>query len=299
MNADPVGGAPPEFDVLESAGTDVTAPDPDPGDDVRERFAAIGADVALGRLGDLAVWWAQVRSDPAAASPARVVAVGTAPAAPLPAGVGRRGLELPGTLDPVAAPDRAAAIDAAVTWGFALADELADAGVDCVLLAVPVGRDGRALAGYLMGLDPVETNGWPVGPDPDDDTWMDDVEATRDAHWQLRGLRGQPVAMLRAVGDTRLAAATAVLVRSAARRTPVILDGPGAAAAGLLAARCARTAPQWWVAAEASHAPLHQRTLTALGVRPLLRLELTVEDGTAAAAALALLGVAATLLPRA
>lgn len=273
-------------DPLEEVAPRVALPDPVAADPVRERFAADGTAEALGRLADLAVWWAQVRADAAAPPPARVAAVGAAAATPLPDDVARHRLDPPD--DP----------DAAVAWGFALADTLADGGTDLALLVTDIGLAGRALAGYLMGLDPVETNGWQPGPDLDDDRWMREVQQVRDLQWALRGLRGRPVAMLRALGEPRAAAAAAFLLGCATRRTPVVLDGPGAAAVALLAMRCSRPAPQWWLAAEAGDAPLHERTLTALGLTPLSRLGLRVEDGTAAAAALALTGLATRLLTR-
>ncbi len=285
MSLDPVPpAAPPAQDVLEALGRAVTAPGHEAADDVRERFAARTA-YDLGRLAALAVWWAEVRDDATAPPPVRAVVIGADERVPLPDAATRRALHPPDD------------VEAAVGWGRDLADSLADSGTDVAFLATAGGLTGRALAGYLMGLDPVETNGWPAGPERDD-AWMGEVESVRDALWRLRGLRGQPMAMLRVLGDARVAASTAFLVRSAARRTPVVLDGPGAAAAALLAARCNRTGQQWWQAAELGGVPLHERTLNALGLTPLTRLDLHVEDGTASAAALALLGLAAGLLRR-
>jgi NaMN:DMB phosphoribosyltransferase len=282
--ADP--SAPPEDDVLEALGRAGAPPGQEAADDVRERFAARTAH-ELGRLAALAVWWAEVRDDAAAPPPARAVFLGADDSVPVPSGGTTRR-----ALDP---PDD---VDAAVAWGRDLADALADAGTDVAFLVTPGGVTGRALAGYLMGLDPVETNGWPIGPQPDDDRWMAEVEVVRDTLWRLRGLRGRPVAMLRVLGDARVAASAAFLVQSAARRTPVVLDGPGAAVAALLAARCNRVGQQWWQAAEQGDVPLHQRTLRSLGLVPLTRLDLHVEDGTASAVAFALVGVAAGLLAR-
>ncbi|WP_088287298.1 nicotinate-nucleotide--dimethylbenzimidazole phosphoribosyltransferase [Kineosporia sp. A_224] len=290
MSAAPLDFDDTDDDPLEAIGTEVVAPAIEPGDEVRERFAASGADEALGRLAALAVWWAEVRGDARAGAPARVVALGAGDDAPLPPTVTRR------ALDP--APDGVpTAVDAAVARGTALADELADAGTDLVLLPLELGIAGRALTGYLMGLDPVETNGWQT-TDLDDERWMDEVALVRDTQWALRGLRGRPIAMVRVLADPRLAAATAFLLRSAVRRTPVVLDGPGAVTTALLAARCSRLASRWWLPAEVGDAPLHERSLGSLNLTAVTRLGLRVEDGTASAGALGLLGIAATLLAR-
>lgn len=292
MSAAPLDFDTTEDDPLEAIGDEVGPPDVEAADAVRERFEAAGTTAALGVLADLAVWWAQSRGDDRAAPPARVVALGAAPLAPLPDDVTRHDLE------PAPSAAVPSAVDAAVEQGAALADRLADAGTDLVLLSLPLGVPGRALTGYLMGLDPVETNGWPAGEPFDDETWMSEVEQVRDVQWTLRGLRGRPIAMVRTLGDPRVAAATAFLLRSAVRRTPVLLDGPGACAVALLAARCARVGSRWWLAAEVGDAPLHQRCLDSLNVRAVSRLRLRTEDGTAGAAALAHLRIAAGLLAR-
>src|SRR5207248_2467109 len=127
---------------------------------------------------------------------------------------------------------------AALAWGLATADALADEGVDLVLVAVDDTAGRRVLAAELLGEDAVDALGWPVpvGDPPaiDDAQWMDDVVALRDGLRSVRGLAGDPRALLDALGSARLAAASGLLLGAVARRTPAVLDGPGAAAAGLL-----------------------------------------------------------------
>lgn len=298
MSAAPLDFDTTEDDPLEALGTEVGPPDVEAADAARERFEADGTKAALGVLADLAVWWAQSRGDHRAAPPAHVVALGAGPLAPLPDDVTRHDLDPASVPSVPSVPSAPSATDAAVGQGVALADRLADAGTDLVLLSLPLGIRGRALTGYLMGLDPVETNGWQAGDPFDDEAWMSEVEQVRELQWTLRGLRGRPIAMVRTLDDPRIAAATAFLLRSAVRRTPVLLDGPGACAVALLASRCARVGSRWWLAAEVGDEPLHQRCLDSLGVRAVSRLRLRTEDGTAGAAALAHLRIAAGLLAR-
>jgi nicotinate-nucleotide--dimethylbenzimidazole phosphoribosyltransferase len=118
----------------------------------------------------------------------------------------------------------------------------------------------------------------------------------RDGLRRTRGLRGQPTALLQALGSPRTAAATALIVQATARRTPVLLDGAGATAAALLARRSSRAANTWWQVAQRFDDPLHPRMLTSLDLDPLTDLGVRVEDGTAAVLGLAVLDVAASLL---
>ena len=145
-------------------------------------------------------------------------------------------------------------------------------------------------------MDAVEANGWPHDRGFTDERWMDDVAALRDRLRRVRGLRSEPAALLDAVGSPAVAAAAALLVAATARRTPVLLDGPGAAAVALLVFRTNYAAPRWWQAAHRGDDRLHERTLGSVGLEPLARLDIRVCDGTAGLIGLALLDTAVALL---
>jgi nicotinate-nucleotide--dimethylbenzimidazole phosphoribosyltransferase len=83
-----------------------------------------------------------------------------------------------------------------------------------------------------------------------------------------------------------------VLLAAAARRTPVVLDGPATAAAALVAARLSFRAPDWWLAGTLSPDPAHQIALTRLSLEPVLDLGLRGEDGTGALLAVPVLRAA-------
>ena len=278
----------PEFtpDALDELGSAVTDPDTLSEDAAR---AAIGYDriAELGRLGELALWWASVRSDPSAGAPSRVLhAGGTSAATALRPAL--LAVDLP----------RQGSVDDAIGWGVAAADDAADRGVDLVAVSLDDPGSTRALTAELMGLDPVEASGWPADRDLSDDDWMAAVADLRDRLRLTRGLRGRPTDLLRALGSPATAAASGLIVQATARRTPVLLDGPGATAAALLARRTAYPAASWWQAAHLGEDPLQQRMLGSLGLTPMLQLRLAAEDGVAVVAALALLDVAAGLLRR-
>ena len=71
-----------------------------------------------------------------------------------------------------------------------------------------------------------------------------------------------------------LAALTGFLLRAAARRTPVLLDGVSAAAAALLAREVTPNVVRWWQAGAGSTRPAHALALEEFGGVPMLDLRL-------------------------
>jgi len=261
--------------------------DPDDPDDLDGDSDGAGPRPGLGRLLDLALWWAAVRGDDRAGPPASVVQLGAERAVPVGRAAG-----MPRLLD-LAPPPTAAD---ALRWGVDLADRLADEAVELVLVGCPDPLPATVLTAELMGLDAVEACGWPLARGMSDAAWMDEVDVVREGLRRTRGLRGTTPQLLVALGSPATAACTAFLLRSAARRTPVILDGRGAAAAAMTARRSARPAGQWWQAATGSSHPLGARMLDSLELEPLTDLGIEGSDGLAGVTALAVLDVAASVL---
>ncbi|HEY6796967.1 MAG TPA: nicotinate-nucleotide--dimethylbenzimidazole phosphoribosyltransferase [Kineosporiaceae bacterium] len=281
------GTAALQTDVLDAMGAGTGEPDTLAADDARAALDVVsGPDglAAFGRFGELAVWWAGVRGDARTAPPGQVLLVGAAPGV-----AGRR----PGA----AVVDLPSGdVDEALEWGRATADDAADRGVELIVVSVADVTATRAVAAELLGLDAVEASGWPLDRGLSDEEWMDEVVGLRDRLRRLHGLRGRPGDLLRVLGAPQLAAAAALLVQAAVRRTPALLDGAGAAAAALLARRTSYVMNEWWQAAQQTDLPMHERTLGSLGLTAVVQLGISVEDGTAALAALAVLDQAAMLL---
>jgi NaMN:DMB phosphoribosyltransferase len=183
----------------------------------------------------------------------------------------------------------------------ATADAVVAEGADLLLVAVEEPHARRVLAAELLGTDAVDALGWPVPVDDvlDDAQWMSDVVALRDGLRAVKGLAGDPAALLDALGSARLAAATGLLLGAVARRTPAVLDGPGAATTGLLVRSLAWEAPDWWQVAPPAAEPLQDRVLGVLRMTPLPGPVVAVEDGTAALLGAELVAAAAALLPAA
>jgi len=240
-----------------------------------------GAD-GFGRLADLACWWASVHGG--GEGPRAVVLVGATVEVAT-----RR----PGTRRTPLGAGRS--VDEAVEAGVRIADEAAGRGADLVVLSLDAPAAARAVTAAQLGLDPVEASGWPAARGLDDADWMDEVADLRDRLRPLRAARDRPADLLRALGHRATASAAALLVQCAVRGTPVLLDGPGAAAAALVARSAGYTTSGWWQAAHLSPDPIHERALDALGLEPLARLGITVEDGTAGLVGLAVLEQATAL----
>ena len=182
----------------------------------------------------------------------------------------------------------------ALDWGVATADDAVDDGTDLVLLSIPVAEDEVAwqvAAGQVLGLDAVEAAGWPV-PGQTDHEWIGRVKRIRDGLKVVRGNRKEPYRLLHLLEHRELLAGTGLLLQTAARRTPAILDGPVAITCALLAARLAPASRSWWLAADAGRAPLTRRVLEELRLTAVTDLGLDEGDGTGARFALQLLETA-------
>jgi nicotinate-nucleotide--dimethylbenzimidazole phosphoribosyltransferase len=114
-----------------------------------------------------------------------------------------------------------------------------------------------------------------------------DVVARRDA---------DPVALLAAVGGLEHAAIVGYVVGAAALRVPVILDGVIAGAAALAVRAIAPLALEACFAGHRSAEPGHAVALDALGLRPLVDLDLRLGEGTGAVLALPVVRAAAAAL---
>jgi len=275
----------PELD-LASFVEAITRPD----DEAR----AAAATTAGGRLGELAQWLAAVQGHAPASDPRRVrlLHVGAAQ-------VGARAAALAAMLGvEVVATDRRTAegAPAAVGDGARLADAAVDAGVDLLLLAVPapdVAVPAAALVGLLTRADASEV----TATGQADADWVVAAGATRDAMRRARPHLADHAALLGAVGSADLSVAVGILLQAAARRTPVLLDGPASAAAALVAARIAFRAPGWWLAGTRSPDPAHALALERLSLDPLVDLGLRGDDGTGALLAVPLLRAAVLPTP--
>ena len=176
-----------------------------------------------------------------------------------------------------------AEVVAALLCGWQAVDRSAD-----VLVTGEMGigntTPAAALAAALYGGDPA---GW-VGRG----TGVDDAGLARKAEAVARGLArhagvlGDPLQVLRCLGGRELAAMAGAMARARVERVPVVLDGFICTAAAAVLERAVPGALDHAVAGHVSAEGGHARLLAALGKEPLLNLGLRLGEGSGAALAL-------------
>jgi nicotinate-nucleotide--dimethylbenzimidazole phosphoribosyltransferase len=102
--------------------------------------------------------------------------------------------------------------------------------------------------------------------------------------------------VLAEVGGAELAGLVGVVLATAERGRPVVLDGFISTAAALVAARLAPAVTGYLFASHRSTEPGHALQLEALGLDPILDLGLRLGEGSGAALALPMLDAAGALL---
>jgi nicotinate-nucleotide--dimethylbenzimidazole phosphoribosyltransferase len=259
---------------LTDLGEDVDWPDHEVATEVRERLAGRRD---LGTLAELAEWAAAARPDALADGFTRVraIVVGAAP--------GTAAVELATS---VAAgvqslADPSGDIPAAVRAGAAAADAAVDAGADLLVAALPAtGIASSTAIAVLTDTEPVKVLARGARA-TDPESWMARAVAVRDLRRRCQPVRNTQMELLQVLGDAPLAAASALVLRAAARRTPVVLDGGGAVAAALVAYEVQPRAVRWWVPADAGSDPATAIAVSRLGQRAVLDLGTDLGDATA------------------
>ncbi|MFB4307070.1 nicotinate-nucleotide--dimethylbenzimidazole phosphoribosyltransferase [Actinomadura sp. GTD37] len=207
----------------------------------------------------------------------------------------------PGTADMTAGPAMTAdEARRAVGTGIEVARELAAQGARCLItgdMGIANTTASAALIAAFTGLPPEDVTGRGTGID--DATHAHKVEVVRAAlarHGLAAGHGRPPMEVLAAVGGLEHAAIAGFVLGAAALRVPVVLDGVIAGAAALVAAALCPDALGGCVAGHRSAEPGHAAAVRALGLRPLVDLELRLGEGTGALLALPLVQGAVRVL---
>src|SRR4051794_20241398 len=202
------------------------------------------------------------------------------------------------TVGPAMTPDEATQ---ALEVGIGVAERLVDEGADCLLtgdMGIANTTASAALIAAFTDVDAGEVTGRGTGVD--DATLQRKIDAVR-AGLEVNGVTTvlaaqDPVRVLAAVGGLEHAALAGFVLGAAARRVPVILGGGIAGAAALVAQALAPAALDACIAGHRSAEPGHGHALRALGLRPLIELDLRLGEGTGAVLALPLVQAAAVAL---
>ncbi|SDT64822.1 bifunctional adenosylcobinamide kinase/adenosylcobinamide-phosphate guanylyltransferase [Actinoplanes derwentensis] len=192
------------------------------------------------------------------------------------------------------------AVETALRDGWKLADAAVDAGRDVILLAA-IGTGAEAAATAVLaattGAEPVATLPRVLVPGGrfDDAAWMVRCAAIRDALHRIRQEPRGATDILRQIGGLDVAVATGLLLGAAARRVPVLVDGPLGIAAGLVARDLASQTRHWCLLPESGTLALVKQGADVLGLTPVLQTGLDLGEGANALSVLPLLRTAISL----
>jgi nicotinate-nucleotide--dimethylbenzimidazole phosphoribosyltransferase len=185
--------------------------------------------------------------------------------------------------------------DAALAAGRSLVDELAESGVDCLVVGeIGIGNtaSAAALTCLLTGADPERIVGRGTGLDA---AGVDRKRAVVAAALARHGGRAEPLTALRSVAGPELTALAGAILAAAGHRLPVILDGFASSAAALAAVGIEPSAGEGLFAGHRSAEPGHVLVLAELGLEPLIDLRLRLGEASGAALALPLIEAAGAL----
>jgi nicotinate-nucleotide--dimethylbenzimidazole phosphoribosyltransferase len=184
-----------------------------------------------------------------------------------------------------------------VETGIRLAQELVAAGVTLLgtgEMGIANTTAASALTAALTGA-PVETvTGRGTGVD--DAGLQRKVDTIRRALALNQPDRADALDGLAKLGGFEIGGLAGVILGGAARRIPIVVDGFIAGVAALVAVRLAPAAADYMIASHQSVEVGHRIVLEALGLRPLLDLDLRLGEGTGAALAMSLVDAALHVL---
>ncbi|WP_040283111.1 nicotinate-nucleotide--dimethylbenzimidazole phosphoribosyltransferase [Tessaracoccus massiliensis] len=186
---------------------------------------------------------------------------------------------------------------AALEVGIATANEAVDGGADCLLtgeMGIGNTTPASALIAVLTGASIDAVTGRGAGAD---DAMLAHKVAVIEQAIALHGVdRSDPLGLLAAVGGLEHAALAGFILGGAARGVPVIVDGVIAASAALVAVALAPNAAGYLISGHAGMEPGITEAVSALGLRPLLDLDLRLGEGSGAAMALPIVQAGARVL---
>ena len=183
--------------------------------------------------------------------------------------------------------------DAAIAVGFAVADELIDAGADCLVggeMGIGNTTAAAAVISAVCAADPRALVGPGAGLAPDRIDHKRELVARGVARLEPNAEARHVVAQ---VGGLEIAALAGFYVAAASRRIPVIVDGVIALAAACVAVEIAPAVRARLIAGHRSTEPAGDIALIHLDLQPLIDLELHLGEGTGACLAVPLVQAAA------
>lgn len=206
------------------------------------------------------------------------------------AGLVRRKV-LPGTANIAVGPamSRADAVRA-IEVGMDLAAEAADAGITLLgtgEMGIGNTTPSSALFAAYLGFRPEAVIGRGTGVD--EMGLVRKRDAVERALAANRAQLGDALGTLAALGGLEIAGICGLVLGAAARRVPVVIDGFISCAGALAAMRICPAAGEYLFFAHLSQERGHRVVVDALGVRPIVDLDMRLGEGTGAAVAMGII----------
>ena len=204
----------------------------------------------------------------------------------------------PGTDNMVKGPAmRREEAEAAVIAGAEVAAGLIENGIDLLAIGdMGIGNTtaASAIVSVLSGLPVRDVVGAGTGIDSEVVTAKTYVIET--AIKRNRPQPDDPLDVLAKVGGLEIAGLTGVVLAAAADRVPVVVDGFISGAAALTAVKLAPQAVNYMFASHQSVEPGHRRTLSEIGLAPMLHMDMRLGEGTGAVLAMNLIEAASRII---
>lgn len=156
-----------------------------------------------------------------------------------------------------------------------------------------------ALTAALLGLDAEAVTGRGTGVD--DARYQKKLQVVGTALSRARARLGDlaqagPLEVLTELGGLEIAAIAGVFLAGAQAGLPLVTDGFPVTAGALLACRIEPNVREYLFAGHRSVEPGHRRQLEALGLRPILELDMRLGEGTGAVLSFPILRAAASVM---
>jgi nicotinate-nucleotide--dimethylbenzimidazole phosphoribosyltransferase len=150
------------------------------------------------------------------------------------------------------------------------------------LLAVLAGHDVKAAVGRGTGID---------------DHRMGHKQAVIERAIAVnKPDKDKPLDVLAKLGGLEIAGLTGVILGAALSRCPVVIDGFISSAAALVASRIAPGSVPYMIASHQSHEQGHEQLLKAIGLKPMLHMDMRLGEGTGALLAFPLIEAAVKIM---
>ncbi|MFC9775700.1 nicotinate-nucleotide--dimethylbenzimidazole phosphoribosyltransferase [Paenibacillus chitinolyticus] len=185
----------------------------------------------------------------------------------------------------------------AIRAGIEVADGLARRGVRVLATGeMGIGNTtaSSALLSVLGGIAVEDAVGRGTGID--DARWLHKQEVVRRAIEVNKPDADDALDVLAKVGGLEIAGLTGVILGAAKNACPVVIDGFISSAAALVASRLAPESQPYMIASHQSHEQGHGRMLEAVGLGPMLHMDMRLGEGTGAALCFTLMDAAGKIM---